>query len=237
VPTTTSRGTGSVIHRTWRAAEVLAHTGRDLMTHAPPNLGCDRPDALPCAASTDVQRVRLDVDGVNGLLSRSAGGDRLAFAELYDVTSARVFGLTLRVLGDRRLAEDCTLAVYLQIWGSAAASFDATGELGWSLLMTLAHRRAVDRLRYEQRGTDRHGGSFVATNLPEFDQMGIAANKQALREARHAVSDLQWESFAMAYYGGRTYREVAWDLGVAVPVVKSHIRAGLKRLRECPELA
>ncbi len=103
--------------------------------------------------------------------------------------------------------------------------------------MTLAHRRAVDRVRSEQSHTDREIVYETANRTDEFDEVTEEVTRRAERQAvvdcMQTLTDIQRQSVTLAYYGGRTYREVASELGVAVPTVKTRIRDGLARLRGC----
>ena len=169
-------------------------------------------------------------------MARVANGDADAFAELYDRTSARVHGMVLRVLRDPGYAEETTQEVFLQAWRTASNFDPARGSvLSW--LMTLAHRRAVDRVRSEQAGTDREA-LYETTNIAgPFDHVTEEVTRrlehQSVLACLDSLTDTQRESVAMAYYDGRTYREVASQLGVALSTVKTRIRDGLTRLRGC----
>lgn len=170
------------------------------------------------------------------LLERVASGDAAAFGELYDLTSSRVYGMVLRVLRDPGYSEEVTQEVYLQVWRSAA-SYDprAGSPLAW--LLTIAHRRAVDRVRSEAATTNRDLRYAVTASDREFDHV---AESVAARETTEQVlgcleslTDTQRQSVDLAYYQGLTYRQVAERLSVALPTVKSRIRDGLIRLRKC----
>lgn len=170
------------------------------------------------------------------LLQRIASADAEAFAEFYDRTGSRVYGLILRVLRDPGYAEETTQEVYLQVWKSARG-FDPGRGSALSWLMTLAHRRAVDRVRSEQSLTDRELVYETSNRSDEFDQVteevSRRAERQAVLDCLQTLTEIQRQSVTLAYYGGRTYREVATELGVAVPTIKSRIRDGLSRLRGC----
>lgn len=170
------------------------------------------------------------------LLQHIASADAEAFAELYDRTGSRVYGLILRVLRDPGYAEETTQEVYLQVWKSASG-FDPGRGSALSWLMTLAHRRAVDRVRSEQSLTDRELVYETSNRSDEFDQVteevSRRAERQAVLDCLQTLTEIQRQSVTLAYYGGRTYREVATELGVAVPTIKSRIRDGLSRLRGC----
>ncbi|HLS78334.1 MAG TPA: ECF RNA polymerase sigma factor SigK [Nocardia sp.] len=169
------------------------------------------------------------------LLRRCGQGDQTAFAELYDRTSSRVFGLVLRVLQDPGYAEETTQEVYLQIWRTAA-NFDPTRGSAMTWLMTLAHRRAVDRVRAEQAHTLREAAYGARAGDDEFDEVVEEVERRAEQRAVLAgladLTETQREAISLAYYGGRTYAEVAAHLGVGLPTVKSRIRDGLTRLKK-----
>ncbi|NKR32830.1 sigma-70 family RNA polymerase sigma factor [Rhodococcus hoagii] len=179
---------------------------------------------------------RAESDELRILLTRIASGDEAAFASFYDRTGPRVYGLVLRVLRDPGFSEETTQEIYLQVWKSAA-TFDPGRGSPLSWLMTLAHRRAVDRVRSEQSRTDREIVYETANRTDEFDEVTEEVTRRAERQAvvdcMQTLTDIQRQSVTLAYYGGRTYREVASELGVAVPTVKTRIRDGLARLRGC----
>lgn len=170
------------------------------------------------------------------ILANIASGDRNAFAEFYDRTSSRVYGMVLRVLRDPGFSEEAVQEVYLQAWKSAD-TFDPARGSALSWLLTLAHRRAVDRVRSEQSGSDRQALYDTTNATPEFDVVSEEVTRRdeyrAVVDCLDTLTDTQRESVTLAYYGGRTYREVAEDLGVAIPTIKSRIRDGLLRLRGC----
>ncbi|MDV8003658.1 MULTISPECIES: sigma-70 family RNA polymerase sigma factor [unclassified Rhodococcus (in: high G+C Gram-positive bacteria)] len=170
------------------------------------------------------------------ILANVAGGDQGAFAEFYDRTSSRVYGMVLRVLRDPGFSEEAVQEVYLQAWKSADSFDPAKGSaLAW--LLTLAHRRAVDRVRSEQSSSDRQALYDTTNATPEFDVVSDEVTRRdehrAVTDCLETLTDTQRQSVTLAYYGGRTYREVAEDLGVAIPTIKSRIRDGLLRLRGC----
>ncbi|MHA7241090.1 ECF RNA polymerase sigma factor SigK [Arthrobacter sp. TMS1-12-1] len=170
------------------------------------------------------------------LLTRIARQDRTAFALFYEQTSRRVYGLARRVLIDPDLSEDATQEVYLQVWNTADRFNPALGSpMAW--LMTLAHRRAVDKVRSEQSATDREARYGAATQTVDHDDVVDTVTQRLEAEGvvrcLDTLTETQQESVRLAYYGGLTYREVAEKLGVAVPTIKSRIRDGLIRLKTC----
>lgn len=170
-------------------------------------------------------------------LAAIAEGDRAAFADFYDQTSARVFGLATRVVRSPSLAEEVTQEVYLQVWTSAARQYDATlaSPIGW--LMTLTHRRSVDRVRSEQSASSRnhtYGASELGRDYDSVsEQVAQQMEEERVTECLDSLTATQRESIGLAYYSGHTYREVAQHLDVALPTVKSRIRDGLIRLKNC----
>lgn len=194
-------------------------------------------DAVCAVPSAQLRNLRADeAERLRRLMAAVAGGDQRAFSELYDATSARVYGMVLRVLRDPGYSEETTQEVFLQIWRSAP-SYDPNQGSPLAWIMTLAHRRAVDRVRSEQSGTDREAAYGAISHSPEHDQVLEAVTQRLESDAVIAcldtLTDTQQESVRMAYYSGRTYREVAEHLGVAVPTIKSRIRDGLIKLKTC----
>ena len=184
----------------------------------------------PPGTSADVNR-RL-----GGLLEQIARGDQAAFAEFYELTSRRVFGMARRVLIDVELSEDTTQEVFLQVWQNAAKFNPEAGTpLAW--LMTISHRRAVDKVRSSQSSTDReakYGASSQDIDHDSVsDEVGSRLEAEAVVRCLETLTDTQQESVRLAYYGGLTYREVAEKLNAAVPTIKSRIRDGLIRLKTC----
>lgn len=170
------------------------------------------------------------------LLGRLADGDRDAFAEFYRATSARVYGMALRVLRDPGYAEETVQEVYLQVWRTAS-TFDPARGSAMSWLITLAHRRAIDRVRSEQASTDRDNAYGAAGFTAEFDGVADAVvhndEQRAVADCLETLTAVQRSSVDLAYYGGLTYRQVAERLQVALPTIKSRMRDGLARLRDC----
>lgn len=170
------------------------------------------------------------------LLERVARQDRNAFAELYALTSRRVYGLARRVLIDPELSEDTTQEVYLQVWNTAQR-YDRSAGSPMAWLMTLAHRRAVDRVRSEQSSSEREARYGAAMQVKDHDDVVDTVTQrleaESVVDCLGTLTETQQESVRLAYYGGLTYREVAEKLGVAVPTIKSRIRDGLIRLKNC----
>ncbi|MGY3320321.1 RNA polymerase sigma-70 factor (ECF subfamily) [Arthrobacter sp. TE12231] len=186
--------------------------------------------AAPAGTSADIN------SRLGSLLELIAQGDQAAFAEFYGLTSRRVFGMARRVLIDTELSEDTTQEVFLQVWQNAAKFNAAAGSpLAW--LMTISHRRAVDKVRSSQSATDREAKYGASSQEIEHDsvsdEVGSRLEAEAVVRCLETLTDTQQESVRLAYYGGLTYREVAERLNAAVPTIKSRIRDGLIRLKTC----
>lgn len=172
------------------------------------------------------------------LLARIATGDHEAFAELYDRTSSRLYGMVVRVLRDQGYSEEVTQEVYLQVWREAGRFRPEQGSpMSW--LLTIGHRRAVDRVRSESSASEResrYGRVESVDSAYGVDEVVVARSEaERARECLGSLTDRQFEAVTLSYYEGLTYREVARHLAVALPTVKSRIRDGLKRLRGCLE--
>ena len=177
-----------------------------------------------------------DTDTLATLLRRVAERDEDAFARFYDLTRARVYGMVLRVLRDPGYSEETTQEVFLQVWRTAE-SFDTAQGSALSWVITLAHRRAVDRVRAEQSGSDRESRYQAAATDSPFDsvteEVTRREDRQMVVRCLATLTDLQRQSVELAYYRGLTYREVSEELSATLPTVKSRIRDGLLRLRQC----
>lgn len=169
------------------------------------------------------------------LLAASARGEQQAFAQLYDLTSARVFGMVLRVVRDRAQAAEVTQDVYLQVWREAAR-FDPAAGTAVAWLLMIAHRRAVDRVRSAQSATRRED-RYAATHTERpYDQAAEQAHAnldaQRVRRMLDDLTEVQRQALHLAYFGGYTHREVADLLHIPVGTAKTRIRDGLIRLRD-----
>lgn len=178
--------------------------------------------------------VAVDGASIDELLVRTGRGDRQSFARLYDTVAARVFGMALRVICDHAYAEDVTQDCLVEVWKSAP-SFDPDKGSAINWIMTIAHRRAVDRVRSVQAARDRD----QRFTLPErdFDTVADAvtdsAERQALRRCLKFLTVLQRQSIMLAYFDGLSYQQVSENVGARLPAVKSRMRDGLMRLRDC----
>jgi RNA polymerase sigma-70 factor (ECF subfamily) len=163
-----------------------------------------------------------------------ARGDEAAFASLYDRVAPRVYGLVLRVVRDPSIAEEVAQEALLEAWRTAAR-FDPARGSAVSWLLTIAHRRAVDRVRSEQAGAARmRRAATVETPYDEVvEQATSRIERQQVRRCLGGLTELQREAILLAYFNGHTYREVADLLDTPLPTVKTRMRDGLIRLRDC----
>nr|WP_090275645.1 sigma-70 family RNA polymerase sigma factor [Mycolicibacterium komanii]CRL68676.1 sigma-70 family RNA polymerase sigma factor [Mycolicibacterium komanii] len=189
---------------------------------------------------TRVARLPLVTTDLDELLRRVAEQDVEAFATFYDRTRARVFGLVSRVLRDPGYSEETTQDIYLQVWRTATAYDPAAGSpLAW--LMTLAHRRAVDRVRSEQAATqreDRYGAATVETPADHVaDSVIMRDERRQVANCLGALTDVQRECIQLAYYDGLTYAQVSERLSANLATIKSRMRDGLRGLRKCLGMA
>ena len=165
---------------------------------------------------------------------RVARGDEKAFDAVYDQVAGPVLGIVRRVVRDPAQSEEVAQEVLLEVWRSASR-FSAEKGTAMAWVMTLAHRRAVDRVRSVQRAAERE--QRVATSDIPFDEVAEAVESnlehERVRRCLGTLTDLQRESVTLAYYGGYTYNEVATLLGVAAGTVKTRMRDALIRMRDC----
>ncbi|MDH2426853.1 ECF RNA polymerase sigma factor SigK [Sphaerisporangium sp. TRM90804] len=179
---------------------------------------------------------RHDRHELEKLLRQVALGDRVAFERVYDMVAAPVYGVVLRVLRDPAQSEEVAQEVLVEVW-RAAARFDASRGSGMSWVMTIAHHRAVDRVRAAQASTVREDRAARLEVHRPYDDVAESVEAtlewERLRRCLSGLTELQRQSVTYAYYGGYTYREVAELLKVPLATVKTRMRDGLIRMRDC----
>ncbi|HEX7309448.1 MAG TPA: ECF RNA polymerase sigma factor SigK [Lentzea sp.] len=190
----------------------------------------DQAQATAVRGSGDVAATADD------LMAQVARGDEAAFGQLYDLVSGAVFGLVRRVLRDQAQSEEVFQEVMLEVWRTASR-FDADRGKAMTWILTMTHRRAVDRVRSAQSAADRDE-RVAALNVPTpFDevveQVTERLEQRKVRRCLSFLTELQRESVLMAYYQGYSYPEVASLLDVPLGTVKTRMRDGLIRLRDC----
>ena len=170
------------------------------------------------------------------LRQRLLAGDESALSEIYDQYSSFVFGLAARVTNDRRAAEDVTQEVFVTVWERPAVFDPERGSLR-SWLGTVAHRRAVDFVRREEASRRRaQREAELAALPPDIEELATAlALAERVRVAVDELPSDQQDAIRLAYFGGKTYRQVADMLGIPEGTAKSRLRMGLRRMADTLE--
>ncbi|MFF3641128.1 ECF RNA polymerase sigma factor SigK [Streptomyces sp. NPDC002564] len=170
------------------------------------------------------------------LMEQVTKGDEQAFGQLYESVAGPAFGVVRAVVRDVAQSEEVTQEVLVEMWRHAADYRPERGSvMNW--VLTLAHRRAVDRVRSVAAAAAREERVALRDRLPEFDVTEAEVEARQEREdvlrCLEALTVLQRESITLAYYQGLTYREVAERLSTSLGTVKTRMRDGLIRLRDC----
>jgi RNA polymerase sigma-70 factor, ECF subfamily len=169
------------------------------------------------------------------LLRLSGRGDEEAFARLYDATAARAYGLAVRVVRDPSQAEEVAQEAFLEIWRTASR-FDAGRGSAVSWVLTIVHRKAVDRVRSAEASTRRDTKYHRSSQGVEHDSTAEAAQAsmeaRRVRQALDSLTEVQRQALELAYFKGYTHTEVAAMLDLPVGTAKTRIRDGLIRLRD-----
>jgi RNA polymerase sigma-70 factor, ECF subfamily len=191
----------------------------------------DRPEPGSAARHAPNAGRGADLAAQIGLVAR---GDTAAFEAVYERVAPSVFGIVRRVIRDPAQSEEVTQEVLLEVWRTAS-KFDASRGSATAWVMTVAHRRAVDRVRSVQKESERERRTAAADIA--YDEVAEAVEstleRERVRRCLGSLTELQRESVTLAYYGGYTYGQVATLLGVPTGTVKTRMRDALIRLRDC----
>jgi RNA polymerase sigma-70 factor, ECF subfamily len=170
-----------------------------------------------------------------GLLAAVARGDQTAFAELYDRFIGHVYGVVRRVVRDPAQSEEVAQEILVEVWRTATR-FDPSRGSARTWILTIAHRRAIDRVRSEQAARDRLQKVAQRDHQRDFDEVServeVRLEQEQVRAALGTLTDLQREAVELAYYQGYTYREVSELLDTPLGTIKTRMRDGLIRLRD-----
>lgn len=173
------------------------------------------------------------------LVRRSARGHEEAFAELYDVTASRVYGLILRVMRSPDQAAEVTQEVFVEIWRTCTRFHPDRGSVS-AWMLTIAHRRAVDRIRSAQRRTDREDRYSRQTRTGPRDEVAESVEQHwdtdRVRSGLAQLTELQREAITLAYFGGYSQSQIAGLLEIPLGTVKTRMRDGLIKLRDALEV-
>ncbi|GAA4991266.1 sigma-70 family RNA polymerase sigma factor [Kitasatospora paranensis] len=173
-------------------------------------------------------------DGLDGVMPLVAAGDERAFGLLYDAMAGPVLGLVRRVLRDAAQSEEVTQEVLLEVWRTAARYRPERGGVA-AWVLTIAHSRAVDRVRSVRASADRDRRVTAASHLPPSDEVVEAVERRLdgdrVRECLGELSEVQRQCLTLAYYGGLTQTQIADAVGAPLGTVKTRMRDGLIRMR------
>lgn len=170
------------------------------------------------------------------LLGQVALGDEKAFAGVYDAVAGPVLGVVRAVLRDRAQSEEVAQEVLVEVWRTAPRYRPDRGTaINW--ILTLAHHRAVDRVRSVEAAAARDHKVALLARTPEYDevteQVEARLEREQVRRCLRTLTEIQRQAVTLAYYRGLTYREVAEALTLPLGTVKTRLRDGLIRLRDC----
>ncbi|WP_025159504.1 ECF RNA polymerase sigma factor SigK [Leifsonia aquatica] len=172
---------------------------------------------------------------LDALLVRTATGDQQAFSAFYDHTAPRVLGLIRRVLVDGAQSEEVAQEVFLETWQSASR-FDPNKGRAMTWVMTMAHRRAIDRIRASQASRDRDTAVGIRDLPTAYDQVAetveVRMESERVEVAMATLSEAQRQAITLAYFGGLSQSEVAAELGIPLGTAKTRLRDAMIRLRE-----
>lgn len=177
-----------------------------------------------------------DLDPLTAALLRAAAGDEVAFAQVYDAIGSRVFGITLRVIGDPHQAEEVAQETLVEVWRRCAA-FDPTRGSAGGWITTIAHHKAVDRVRSSESARRRDAAWHEQADEESladttYDEATAHLRSGAIQSALSLLPPVQRRAIELAYFGGHTYADVARLMQAPLGTTKTRIRNALRVLRE-----
>jgi RNA polymerase sigma-70 factor (ECF subfamily) len=177
-----------------------------------------------------------DEPDLEELVGRVALGDEKAFTSVYDMVAGPVFGTVRAVLRDRAQSEEVAQEILVEVWRTAPRYRSDRGTaMNW--ILTLAHRRAIDRVRSAEAAAARDRRAALLDHTPEYDQVSeqveARLEREQVRRCLRTLTEIQRQAVTLAYYRGLTYRQAAEALAVPLGTVKTRLRDGLIRLRDC----
>ncbi|MGW5861620.1 ECF RNA polymerase sigma factor SigK [Streptomyces sp. NPDC055239] len=186
----------------------------------------------------DVMPIREPGTSLPELMQRVAHGDEDAFSSLYDTVAVPVFNVVRGVLRDAAQAEEVTQEVLVEVWRTAQRYRNDRGTvMNW--ILTMAHRRAVDRVRSTVACSARDHRAALLARTPPFDEVSEEVETrleyEQVRRCLLELTDVQKQCLSLAYYEGMTSRQVAEQLSLPLGTVKTRLRDGLIRLRDSLE--
>lgn len=175
-------------------------------------------------------------DELGELIARTALGDRRAFSRLYDRTSAKLFGVCLRILRDRMQAEDALQEIYVKVWRNASR-FQTGRASPMTWLISIARNRSIDMLRARASRAEEVGEvPDLADERPDPERAALSNDTQArIGACLEELKPERADALRLAYVEGYGYRELAERHSVPLNTMKTWIRRGLQSLRECLE--
>lgn len=196
------------------------------------------PTSSACASEDNTEVARsFDTDSspLFDLLARTALSDQRAFSQLYQLTSAKLFAVAIRILKHEERAEECLQEAFVNIWRQAGTyNADKSAPMTW--MTTVVRNRALDLLR-QRRPEVQADNPQVLENFRDdsdrTDNVAFADEHRRLEDCLGELKDAQRRCVLLAYYGGHTHPELAAQLQVPVGTVKTWIRRGLQQLKQC----
>ena len=194
-------------------------------------------NAQPDASQMAIARASRERELLSDALGRVGIGDRKAFEFLYRRTSAKLFGVCLRIFGNRHEAEEALQDAYLTIWNRAAA-FDRDKASPISWLVAVTRNRAIDRLRVRDKGkvVELDEALAIPDPAPDAEKQLVASDESRVMDSCiDRLEDRDAKFIRAAFWNGRTYADLAVAESTPLPTIKSRIRRALIKLRHCLE--